>query len=191
MLDVLVVVQVVCWYMLDEDVNVFIFCSMDWLFIIWFVVYVGVFLVLLCVDYVFDFCYSYEGCEYVVDEVLEWIYMNVLLVIKDGKIVFEIYCNNIDLWICFIGWLMIKLVILMLVGCVFVEGWIKLFDDRIIFYLFEFRGGGYDGVIICQILQMCLGVDYDECYDFVNLGIVVMNYVNVLVKNVVCFVDFV
>lgn len=184
-----VAVQILRWHMLDPDVNSLTFRSMDRLFTIREVPRTGPVWEIPRDDHPLDFTYQYDGKTYAAKDFLERTYTNALLVIKDGKIVAEVYRNNSTPGSRFIGWSMTKSFTSVLVGCALAEGRIKSLDDPITAYLPELKGGGYDGVTIRQILQMRSGVDYDERYDFDNPGIAATNHINALVKNVARFAD--
>jgi CubicO group peptidase (beta-lactamase class C family) len=93
-------------------------------------------------------------------------FTNALLVIRDGRIVFEDYRNKSDATVRFIGFSMSKTITAMLVGVALEQGAIGSLDDPLTKYLPELAGTGYDGATIRQVLQMRSGVDYQERYDF-------------------------
>jgi CubicO group peptidase (beta-lactamase class C family) len=93
-------------------------------------------------------------------------FTNALLVIRDGRIVFEDYRNKSGPSTHFISFSMAKTITAMLVGIALQEGKIGSLDDRADKYVSELKGTGYDGVTIRQIMQMRSGVDYQERYDF-------------------------
>jgi CubicO group peptidase (beta-lactamase class C family) len=93
-------------------------------------------------------------------------FTNALLVIRDGKIVFEDYRNKSSAQTHFISFSMAKTITAMLVGNAIEEGKIASLDDRADKYVPELKGTGYDGVTIRQIMQMRSGVAYQERYDF-------------------------
>jgi len=93
-------------------------------------------------------------------------YTNALLVIRDGRIVFEDYRNRSDARTRFIGFSMAKTITAMLAGIALEQGKIASLDDPVTRYLPELADTGYDGATIRQILQMRSGVDYQERYDF-------------------------
>lgn len=93
-------------------------------------------------------------------------FTNAMLVIRDGKIVFEDYRNRSDETTHFISFSMAKTFTAMLVGIALDEGKIASLDDPATKYVPELAGSGYDGVTIRQILQMRSGVAYEERYDF-------------------------
>lgn len=93
-------------------------------------------------------------------------FTNALLVIRDGKIVFEDYRNRSDEGTHFISFSMAKTITAMLVGIAVAQGRIASLDDPADKYVPELKGTGYDGVTIRQVMQMRSGVAYEERYDF-------------------------
>jgi CubicO group peptidase (beta-lactamase class C family) len=93
-------------------------------------------------------------------------FTNAMLVIKDGKVVFEDYRNRSDDTTRFLSMSMAKTITSLLVGIALEQGKIASLDDRADKYVPELKGTGYDGVTIRQIMQMRSGVDYEERYDF-------------------------
>lgn len=98
-------------------------------------------------------------------EFAERTFTNAMLVIRDGKIVFEDYRNRSDATTHFISFSMAKTITSLLTGIAISEGKIAL-DDPVMNYVPELKGTGYDGVTVRQVLQMRSGVDYQERYDF-------------------------
>ena len=136
-----------------------------------------------------SFTYTWQGQRYTAQQFLERTYTNALLVMKDGRIVSEIYRNNTTEHSRFIGWSMTKSVTSVLIGCALAEGRIDSLDTPISRYLPELKGGGYEGVSIRHVMQMRSGVDYEERYDFANPGRAASNHIAALVKNVARFAD--
>lgn len=187
--DVPVAVQILRWHMLDGDVNALTFRSMDTLFTTRSVPRAGPVWTLPRADHALDFSYEFEGQRHSAEDFLERSYTNALLVMKDGRIVAEIYRNNSNERTRFMGWSMTKSVTSLLVGRALAEGRIKSLDDPVTRYLPELAQGGYNGVSIRHILQMRSGVDYEERYDFANPGAAATNHIDALVKNVARFAD--
>lgn len=111
------------------------------------------------------FTYGFEGRTYTPEEFQERTFTNALLVMKDGKIVYETYRNNATEQDRFIGFSMSKSITSLLVGAALAEGRIKSLDDPITAYLPELGSGGYNGVSIRHILQMRSGVYRNETYN--------------------------
>ncbi|MFO7287110.1 MAG: beta-lactamase family protein [Gammaproteobacteria bacterium] len=187
--DVPVAVQILRWRMLDGDVNALMFRSMDSLFTTRTVARSGDVWRLPRNDHALDFSYTWQGVTRPAEEFLERTYTNALLIIKDGRIVSEIYRNNSNERSRFIGWSVTKSVTSVLIGCALDEGLIESLDAPITRYLPELAGGGYDGVSIRHIMQMRSGVDYEERYDFENPGIAASNHIASLVRNTARFAD--
>jgi CubicO group peptidase (beta-lactamase class C family) len=109
---------------------------------------------------------SFGGENRGYDRFAEDTFTNALLVIRDGRIVFEDYRNKSGADTHFISFSMAKTITAMLVGIAIEEGKIASLDDRADKYVPELKGTGYDGVTIRQIMRMRSGVDYQERYDF-------------------------
>lgn len=187
--DVPVAVQILRWQMLDNSVSSLTFRSMDTLFTTRTVARGGPVWTLPSRDQPLDFSYTWQGRQLPAGDFLERTYTNALLVMKDGRIVSEIYRNNSNERSRFIGWSMTKSVTSVLIGCALAQGRIDSLDTPIARYLPELKGGGYDGVSIRQVMQMRSGVDYEERYDFANPGRAASNHISSLVRNVTRFVD--
>jgi len=187
--EVPVAVQILRWHMLDNDVSALAFRSMDSLFTTRTVARSGPVWALPHSDHKLDFTYQWQGMSLSPEEFLERTYTNALLVMKDGRIVREIYRNNTNERSRFIGWSMTKSVTSVLIGCALAENRIESLDTPLTRYLPELKGGGYDGVSIRQVMQMRSGVDYEERYDFGNPGTAASNHIAALVRNTARFVD--
>lgn len=173
----------------DADVNALAFHNMDQLFTTRAVAPAGAVWQLPRADHALDFSYAYRGQRYTPEQFLDRTYTNALLVMKNGRIVAEIYRNQTNAQTRFMAWSMTKSITSILLGCALQEGRIQSVDDPITAYLPELKGGGYDGVTIRQILEMRSGVDYEERYDFANPGLAAWNHEHALVENVVRFAD--
>jgi CubicO group peptidase (beta-lactamase class C family) len=187
--DVPNAVQLLRWRMNDADINALTFRSMDTLFHTRSVPRAGDAWQLARADRELEFTYVYEGQSFTPEQFLDRTYTDAMLVIKEGRIVYENYRNNSNERTRFIGWSTTKSLVSLLVGIALEQGKIDSLDRPIEDYLPELRGGGYEGVTIRQILQMRSGVDYEERYDFDNPGIAASNHINALVKNVSRFAD--
>jgi CubicO group peptidase (beta-lactamase class C family) len=176
-------------HMLDAEVNTLTFHNMDELFTTRTVGRAGPVWTLPKTEQPLAFSYAYEGKTYAAEDVLERTYTNALLVMKDGRIVYERYLNNTGPDTRFIAWSMTKSLVSMLVGIAVSEGRIKSIDEPITAYLPELKGGGYDGTSIRAIMEMRSGVDYEERYDFANPSTAQKNHESSLVQNVTRFAD--
>jgi len=187
--DVPVALQLLRWEMLEIEVSPLMFRSMDELFTTRAVARSGAVWRLPRNDQPLDFSYEWQSETRDPDEFLERTYTNALLVMKDGRIVSEIYRNNSDERSRFIGWSMTKSITSVLIGCALAEGLVDSLDTPISDYLPELADGGYDGVSIRHVMQMRSGVDYPERYDFANPGTAATNHIEALVRNRVRFAD--
>lgn len=187
--DVPVAVQILRWHMLDSDVSALTFRSMDELFTTRTVARAGPVWDLPRTDRPLDFTYTWDGETRPAEAILERTYTNALLVMKDGRIVSEIYRNRSTESSRFVGWSMTKSITSVLVGCALAENRIDSLDTPVTRYLPELESGGYDGVSIRHVMQMRSGVDYEERYDFGNPGVAARNHIAALVRNTARFAD--
>ncbi len=182
-------VQLLRWRMNDSDINAWTFRRMDDLFTTRTVARSGPVWQLPAAQQALDFTYSFEGVERPASDVLERTHTNALLVLKDGRIISELYRNNSGPDSRFIGWSMTKSLTSVMIGCALEEGHIVSLDKLVTDYLPELSGGAYAGVTIRQVMQMRSGVDYEERYDFANPGTAASNHINALVRNTQRFAD--
>ena len=87
-----------------------------------------------------------------------------LLVLKDGKIVFENYQLGNSEKTRWMSMSVVKSITATLIGAAIKDGHIKSIDDPIVNYLPELKGSAYDGVSVKNLLQMASGVRWDETY---------------------------
>lgn len=117
-------------------------------------------------------------------------FTNALMVMKDGKVVFEDYRNKSDAATHFISFSMAKTITALLVGIALNEGKIRSLDDKAGDYVPELKAGGYGDATIRQILQMRSGVDYEERYDFgANPSLAATIHMKAIVRNQMRFAD--
>ncbi|MBU6395665.1 MAG: beta-lactamase family protein [Sphingomonadales bacterium] len=117
-------------------------------------------------------------------------FTNALLVMKDGKVVFEDYRNRSDATTHFISFSMAKTITALLVGIALDEHKIRSLDDKAGDYVPELKAGGYGDATIRQILQMRSGVDYEERYDFgEHPSLAATIHMNAIVRNKMRFAD--
>ena len=175
--------------MLDADVNTLTFHNMDEIFQTRTVPRSGPVWELPSETKPLDFTYEFDGQTRQAEAALERTYTNALLILKDGRIVFETYRNNTDPRTRFISFSMSKSITSMMIGRALEEGFIESLDDPIVDYLPELERGAYRHATIRQIMEMRSGVDYPERYDFDNPGVAATNHVNSLVLNLTRFAD--
>ncbi|HQS70111.1 MAG: 6-aminohexanoate hydrolase [Novosphingobium sp. 28-62-57] len=117
-------------------------------------------------------------------------FTNALMVIHDGKVVFEDYRNRTTPTDRFISFSMAKTITALLVGLAIEDGKIASIDDPVSKYVPELKGGGYEGVSIRHVLQMRSGVAYEERYDFgANPSLAAQIHMNAIVANTERFAD--
>ena len=87
-----------------------------------------------------------------------------VLILKDGKIVFERYELGNTENTRWMSMSMAKSMTSTLVGAAIKDGYIKNIDDPIVIYLPKFAGTTYDGVTVRNLLQMTSGVKWDETH---------------------------
>jgi len=88
-----------------------------------------------------------------------------LIVLKDGKIVYEHYGLGADARSLLTSWSMSKSFTATLVGFAIGDGLIAGVDDPIDKYVPGLKDSGFAGVPIKAVLQMSSGVDFTEDYD--------------------------
>lgn len=117
-------------------------------------------------------------------------FTNALLVMKDGRIVFEDYRNKSDAATHFISFSMAKTITALLVGIALDEHKIRSLDDKAGDYVPELKAGGYGDATIRQILQMRSGVAYEERYDFgEHPSLAATIHMKAIVRNQMRFAD--
>jgi CubicO group peptidase (beta-lactamase class C family) len=87
-----------------------------------------------------------------------------LLILKDGRVVFEDYELGAGPDTRWISFSMAKSIASTLVGAALKQGLIAGLDDPLTRYLPQLKGGAYDGVSIRNIMQMASGVKWNETY---------------------------
>ncbi len=116
--------------------------------------------------------YEWQGRNYSIEEFNEHTKTNALLILKNGKIVTEIYRNGSKPESRFISWSTGKSFVSTLVGMAIEDGYIDDVRDQLTKYLPALIGSAYDGVSIRDALQMASGVEWDEeSYSFSDLSI--------------------
>lgn len=125
------------------------------------------------------------------EQFAETTYTDAMLVLRDGRIVFEDYRNRFSPRERHIGFSMSKTIVAMLVGQALERGEIRSLDDPADRYWPDLEGGGYDGVTIRQLLQMRSGAAIEERYDFgENPSLAACIHDTAIVLNRARFADF-
>lgn len=91
---------------------------------------------------------------------------NGLLVLRDGKIVSEIYRNGMAEAEHHISFSMAKSMLATMVGIAISEGEIRSLDDKVVDYLTDWTGSAYADVTLRDLLMMRSGVAWLEVYEF-------------------------
>lgn len=94
-----------------------------------------------------------------------------MVVLHDGKIVYEEYFNGSTESSKHISWSVAKSFTSALVGIAVEEGHIEDIMDPVTKYVPQLKGSGYDGVPIKHILQMSSGIRFNEDYGDYNSDI--------------------
>ena len=111
-----------------------------------------------------NFSFKSNGKTYDLYDYMSLNRVGGLLVLKDGKLVFENYqLGNSDKtrWM---SMSMVKSMTSTLIGAAIKDGYIKSIDDPIVNYLPQLKGSAYDSVSVKNLLQMASGVRWDETY---------------------------
>ncbi len=136
-----------------------------------------------------DILYDVDGQRRTTADFLERTRTNALLVIRDGRIVHEIYRNNSGPQSRFISFSMAKSITAILIGQALADGLIGGVDDPLTRYVPELAGGAYEGVTIRQALLMRSGVAFRETYGFGQKSQMEALYENSLVTGRQRFTD--
>ena len=108
--------------------------------------------------------YLFEGSKYDLEEGLAHFKTDGLIILHNNKIFYEEYWNGNNRYSKHISWSVAKSFLSALIGIAIDEGLINSIDDPTTKYLPEFKGTGYDGVKIKNLLQMSSGVAFNEDY---------------------------
>ncbi|MGA8766960.1 MAG: serine hydrolase [Candidatus Acidiferrales bacterium] len=109
-----------------------------------------------------NFTYQFKGVQHPAEDVLGDTDADALLIIKDGKIVYERYLNRADAKTHFNSYSMAKSFNSILVGLAIADGHIRSVLDPIDKYVPELKNSGYGGTTIKDLLEMRSGVDWDD-----------------------------
>ena len=177
-------------HLLDPNVNVLTFHTVEQLFPTSRVETSGKAWVLPRAESKLDFTYVHDGKTRAADEVLARTYTNALVIIKHGKIVFETYRNLTDDKSHFISFSMAKSITSMLIGIAVAKGAIHSLDDQITMYVPELKHSAYDGVTLRNALHMRSGANYTEEYVSQNPDLLATAFEESFVEQRTRFVDF-
>jgi CubicO group peptidase (beta-lactamase class C family) len=108
--------------------------------------------------------YQYEGKTYALNDYLQRNSVTGMMVIKDGKIVWDYYGQGNTKTTLWTSRSVGKSVVSTLVGVALKEGKITSLDDEIVKYNPDVRGTAWEHVTVRQLLQHTSGVTWDEDY---------------------------
>lgn len=108
--------------------------------------------------------YAYEGEARDTEKFLADTDTTGLMVVHEGKVVYENYRRGNDRDTRWISWSVGKSFISALIGIAIEEGRIESVDDGLVKYAPELKGTSYDGVTIRNALEMSSGVGWNEDY---------------------------
>jgi len=106
--------------------------------------------------------YTFKGRSHTLTDYLEKTRTTALLVLKDGRVVFEKYQYDRKPANRFLSFSMSKTITAMLVGIALQEGFIRSLDDTAGTYVPELRTSAYGKVSIRQLLTMTSGVKWND-----------------------------
>ena len=115
-------------------------------------------------DFIMPDTYEFEGEEKQIIESIDYFNTDGLMILKDGEVYYENYWNENKETSRHIIWSVSKSFLSALVGIALDEGLIEDINDPIIKYLKDFKGTGYEGVSIKNLLQMSSGIEFNEDY---------------------------
>ena len=115
-------------------------------------------------DFVLPETFFFDGEQRLLSKELEHYKTDGLIVLHNGNLLYENYWNNNSATSKHIAFSVTKSFVSALVGIALDEGLIDNIEDPITKYLPDFKGTGYEGVRIKDILQMSSGVDFNEDY---------------------------
>ena len=115
--------------------------------------------------------YTYEGKKLNLQEGISHFHTDGLIVLHDGKMLFEQYWNENNKDSKHISFSVAKSYLSALIGIAIDEGLIESIDDTVSKYLDDFIGTGYEDVKIKNLLQMSSGIEFNEDYADFNSDI--------------------
>jgi CubicO group peptidase (beta-lactamase class C family) len=111
-----------------------------------------------------DIHFKSDGHDFDLFDYLAYNRVAGLLILKDGKLVFENYALGAGPQTRWPSFSIAKSFSSTLVGAALQQGLISSLDDPLTRYVPQLKGGAYEGVSIRIILQMASGVKWDETY---------------------------
>lgn len=108
--------------------------------------------------------YQLHGQSYLLKDYLKRNNVTGMMVIKDGKVVWDYYANGNNPTTLWTSRSVGKSIVSTLVGVALKEGKIKSLDDKVVKYNPDVRGTAWENVTIRQLLQHTSGVNWNEDY---------------------------
>lgn len=112
--------------------------------------------------------FTFEGKTYDIAEEIKKREFTSLLIIKNGKIIFEKYYHGNEKYNPVILFSCTKSIIGLLTGIAYEKGYIKNLNDPAIKYAPELKGTVYEQITIQNLLNMSSGVKWSEDYADLN-----------------------
>ncbi len=109
--------------------------------------------------------FAFDGETLTLDDYFVRTNVAGLLVIHDGKIVYERYALGNTAATRWVSYSVAKSVTSMLVGAAVRDGYIRDLDAKVADYLPRLKGSAYDQTSIRDLMRMASGVAWDETYD--------------------------
>ena len=109
-----------------------------------------------------DFRFNFKDTARTIDQFMDQTKVVGLIIIKDGKIVFEQYRNGHSRKQRWLNFSIAKSVTSLLYGAALMEGKIKSLNDKVSFHIPDLRGSVYDSVSLLHLLQMSSGVEWND-----------------------------
>lgn len=111
-----------------------------------------------------DFTYSFDGRTHAAEDILERTFTNALIVMKDGRIVYETYRNLTGPQTPFLSMSTAKSITSILIGAALEDGHIRSLNDQVTAYVPELKDTAFAGATIRDLLLMRSGVDREDNY---------------------------
>lgn len=108
--------------------------------------------------------YDLEGRSWTLDDHMASQRVGGLLVLHEGKVVYERYGLGNDENSKWVAFSVAKSVSSLLLGAAIQDGFIESVDDPVTDYLPRLKGSSYDGATITNVLNMASGVGWNEDY---------------------------
>jgi len=112
--------------------------------------------------------FEVDGEQYDIYDYLALNNVTGLVVLKDGKVVYETYQRGNDRDTRWMSMSIAKSISSTLAGMAIKDGLIDGLDAQVVDYVPELKGSAYDGVSLRDILMMSSGVSWNETYTDVN-----------------------